>query len=130
MRKGVLVVLLLAGCAQTMTLYPRGGGAPVTGNLETASRNMTVTMDGDVYAGSFTRADSAAIGNITTVGARPGQFSTSSVLIGPSSKQYSALLVSKAGKTLRCEFVGGLGETGNGVCTAGDGRVFDLLLTP
>lgn len=123
----LFVLLLLSGCAQTMTLYPRGGGAPITGNLDTASKAMTVNMDGEIYSGEFIRAEGGSAGVFNTFGAKP---KSGTVFVGPSSKQFSALLVSKSGKTLRCAFVGGLMETGNGTCATGDGREFDLLLKP
>lgn len=99
------VLLLLASCAQTMTLFPRGGGPQVPGTLDTVSQRMTINLDGETYTGDY-------------IGA------------GRGSKQYSGLLVSPSGKTLRCEFTGALGETGNGVCQHGGGRIYDLQLKP
>lgn len=122
-----LVVLLLAGCAQTMTLFPQGGGQPITGTLMTAEKTMKVTIDGEAYSGDFINASAPTFGTIQTFGKKP----TTSTFVGsPGSKQFSALLVSPGGKTLRCEFVGGLMETGNGTCVTGEGRGFDLLLKP
>lgn len=122
-----LLVVLLAGCAQTMTLYPRPSGNPINGELRTAEQTMTVQIDGETYSGDFTRGRSTSVGMLNTYGTRPS-FGTA---VGTSySNSYSALLVSASGQTLRCEFVGGLMETGNGVCQHGDGRVFDLLLKP
>ena len=100
-----VLMLLLAGCAQTMTLFPRGGGPQVSGTLDTVMQRMSIDLDGETYAGDFIKA-------------------------GRGSNQYSGLLVSKSGKTLRCEFTGGLGETGNGVCQHGGGRTSDLQLKP
>lgn len=115
-----LTVLLLAGCTQTMLLYPRPGGTPLQGTLSTTASTMTVDVDGETYRGSFKRGRSVGIG-----------FSGTKVATGiGASNQYAGLLVSDSGKTLRCEFVGGLAESGNGVCQHGDGRTYDLLLKP
>lgn len=123
----LFVLLLLTGCAQTMTLFPRPSGEPITGELRTAEQTMTIAIDGETYVGDYTQAKSTSVGMLTTYGTRP-QFGTA---FGTSySNAYSALLVSGSNKTLRCEFVGALMETGNGVCQHGDGRIFDLLLKP
>lgn len=98
-------LLLLVGCAQTLTLIPRGGGTQVSGKLDAVGDTMSIDLDGENYAGSYVRA-------------------------GRGSNHYSSLLLSKSGKTLRCEFVAAVGETGNGVCQHGGGKTFDLLLKP
>lgn len=122
-----LVVLLLAGCTQTMHLYPRGGGDPVVGTLRTAEQTMKVPLDGEIYEGSYMGGRSTSVGASTAIGARPTTAIGSATAF---SNSYSGLLVSQNGKTLRCEFIGAVGEQGNGVCQHGDGRVFDLLLKP
>jgi hypothetical protein len=107
MRRMLLLLLLLAGCSQTMYLYERrpNPGAPIQGKLDTVASTMAVAIDGETYAGSY----------------RGGS---------KGSNYYAGLLLSPSYKTLRCEFRGAIGETGNGVCQHGDGRVFDLLLKP
>ena len=100
-----VLLLLVASCAQTMTLFPRGGGPQVSGTIDTVTQKMSIALDGETYTGEY-------------IGA------------GRGSKQYSGLLVSPSGKTLRCEFAGALGETGNGVCQHGGGRTYDLQLKP
>lgn len=128
MRYTIIAAVLLAGCAQTMTLYPRGGGTQATGELRTAEKTMTVTIDGEPYSGDFIGGRSTAFGASTgLVGTKPVTMTGTSTA---HSNAYSAILLSKSGKTLRCEFAGGLMESGNGVCQHGDGRVFDLLLKP
>jgi hypothetical protein len=99
------LLVLLAGCTQSMILFPRGGGPQGTGTLDAVGDTMTVALNGETYSGSFVKA-------------------------GRGSNQYSGLLVSKSGKTLRCEFVGDVGVTGNGVCRHGEGQTYDLLLKP
>lgn len=100
-----VLLLLLAGCTQTMILFPRGGGSQVSGSLDTVGQNMTIDLDGDTYAGRY-------------------------ISSGRGSNHYSGLLTTKSGKTLRCEFVGSIAETGNGVCQHSGGRTYDLLLKP
>lgn len=124
--KHAYLLVLLAGCAQTMTLYPRHGGEPITGALMTAEKTMTVPVEGETFSGSFTRGRSASFGAFNTYGSRPTFGSASGMSY---SNQYTAILTSPSGKAMRCEFVGGLMEKGNGICQVGE-RVYDLLLTP
>jgi hypothetical protein len=98
-------LVLLVGCTQTMILFPRGGGPQVLGTLNAVGSTMSIGLDGETYTGDFMRS-------------------------GRGSNNYSGLLVSKSGKTLRCEFVGDIGVTGNGVCQHGGGQTYDLLLNP
>jgi hypothetical protein len=98
-------LMLLVGCTQTMTLFPRGGGPQVSGTLDTVGQTMSIVLDGETYAGDFMSS-------------------------GRGSNNYSGLLMSKSGKTLRCEFVADIGVTGNGVCQHGGGQTYDLLLKP
>jgi hypothetical protein len=101
----LVLLMLLGGCTQTMTLFPRGGGPQVAGTLDAIGDTMSIVLDGETYAGDFMRS-------------------------GQGSNIYSGLMMSKSGKTLRCEFVGAIGTTGNGVCQHGGGQTYDLLLKP
>ena len=123
-----LAVLALTGCAQTMTMFPRGGGQPIAGDLRTAEQTMAVVIDGERYFGNFTRGTATSVGSFTSFS---GTRRTTGTAIGTSfSNSYSALLSSPSGKAMRCEFIGGLMEHGNGICEHADGRLFDLQLTP
>jgi len=101
-----LVFLVLAGCSETMMLYPHGGGPPISGELDRVGQTMTVKLDGQELSGSYIRSNVSG------------------------SNQYKALLTSKGGRTLRCEFVNSVSEIGTGVCQTGEGKVFDLQLKP
>lgn len=124
-----LIVLLLAGCSttHTMTLYPRDGGSVASGVLDTGAWSMEVSLDGERYTGSYMGAASSSFGTAGTFGAQPVAVmgATKSV-----TNQYSGLLASESGKTIRCEFIGEKRVGGNGACITGAGKTYDLLLKP
>jgi len=121
-----LMVLFIAGCAQTLTLFPRGDGEQATGTLNDGSRNMTIQLKGETYTGSFTPGQTFGFGIAQTSGATSAF--GSAMMVG-SSNQSVALLTS--GKNvIRCELriVAALG--GSGVCVDKDNVTYDLLIKP
>ena len=118
-----LIVLLLAGCTQTVTLFPRGGGEQAFGTLNDGSRNMEVVLKGETYTGSYVLGQTFGFGMAQSFGSRPA-FGTG-MMVG-SSKQATALLTSGR-NVLRCEFVIVAVKGGNGVCVDKDNVTYDML---
>jgi len=112
-----LVVLLLAGCTHAVTLLPRAGGEKAYGSFNDGSRNMTVTIGGETYTGSYVRGQ--------TTGLAFGAGGAITPAVGVSN-QHSALLVGEKGN-VRCEWMRS-GFGGNGVCQDRMGVIYDLVV--
>ena len=118
--------IALAGCAQVITLYPRGGGEQATGTLNDGSRNMVVQLKGETYTGSFIPGQSYGFAIGQSFGAKP---TYGSAMMVASTNQSTALL-SSGKNVLRCELriVAAIG--GNGVCVDKDDATYDMLIKP
>ena len=116
----VVMLLALAGCTHTITLYPRGGGDQATGTVNDGSRNMEVRLRGDTYTGSYVLGQTVGVGIVG--GANPVPVTT----VG-STNNATALLTGPKG-VLRCEFRIVAVQGGNGVCMDSSNTVYDMLL--
>lgn len=122
----ICALLALSGCAQVLTLYPRGGGEQATGTLNDGSREMTVQLKGETYAGSYVSGQTFGFAMGQTFGAA-SSFGTG-MIVG-STNQSTALLTS--GKNvLRCELKIAAAVGGSGVCIDKDNVTYDLLIKP
>lgn len=120
----LIAAVLVSGCAYNLTLYPRGGGEPIKGVLDSASRTMTVAIRGETYTGDYVMGSSVSVGTFNTLGRKP-TFGTGVVTTAGNDR--SALLIS-GNKTLRCEFVVQM-TGGNGTCIGSDEQAYDLLVS-
>lgn len=119
----ILIVLFLAGCTHTLTLFPRGGGERAFGTLNDGSRTMEVVLKGETYTGDYVLGQTFGFATAQTYGARPA-FGTG-IMVG-NNNQATALLIS--GKNvLRCDFVIAPARGGNGVCSDKDSVTYDML---
>lgn len=116
----VVVLLALAGCTHTITLYPRGGGEQATGTVNDGSKNMEVRLRGDTYTGSYVLGQSVGVGIVG--GANPVPVTTVS-----STNNATALLIGPNG-VLRCEFRIVAARGGNGVCVDSSNTTYDMLI--
>lgn len=123
MRYGIILFVLLSGCAGTydLTLFPRGGGAQAKGVGDAATKTMTVTLNGKTYSGNYVQASSRSAGSM----AQGANMPATAVGVS-SSNQFTALLAGEDG-AIRCEFMASR-SAGNGVCTDSQQRSYDLLI--
>ena len=118
-----LIVLLLAGCTQTITLFPRGGGEQAFGTLNDGSRNMEVVLKGETYTGSYALGQTFGFGTAQTYGANPA-FGTGFMA---GSNNHATALLTSGRNVLRCEFIIVAVRGGNGVCVDKDNVTYDML---
>jgi hypothetical protein len=122
----ICAVLALSGCAQVLTLYPRGGGEQATGTLNDGSREMMVQLKNEIYTGRFVPGQTFGFAMGQSFGAM-SSFGTG-MMVG-STNQSTALLTS--GKNvLRCELKIAAAVGGSGVCVDKDNVTYDLLIKP
>ena len=121
MRYALLAVLLvLAGCTNTLTAIPREGqGGPYKGLLiGEGSGDFTLTIEEKTYNGRWSWAGSGSF----------GMFSSYGIAAGASASPGIAIATSEDGSRLRCEFVySEWTATGFGICKDQE-RSYDLLI--
>jgi len=131
-RQALVVVLfcgLLSGCGHNITLMARDTGEIGSGKAPSAwgnSGSLTIDLKGDTYKGKWVYASGGSFGLLNTYGANP---STGTVVGVSGSGIGNALLRSRSGKTLRCEFkYSEWTATGIGVCQDGNGKLYDMQI--
>lgn len=113
------LAILCSGCAFNLKLLEDGKVHP--GQFDPIGGTMSATIDGDPYQGPLTRGMQA--GFMTGV---VGTRFMSGTMIG-GLDQFQALMTNKAGRVLRCQ-IQSIAGTGQGVCQANDGRLYDVLV--
>jgi hypothetical protein len=118
---------LLGGCVSTynLTLMPRDSGQLYSGVMENVGGGegrVSVTIDGKTYDGTWVQVVSDR-----TPGYALG-FGGTVTMDNPEGGLATALLQSRDGTGLRCEFRGGSYGTGGGRCRDDRGREYDVQL--
>lgn len=118
-------VVLLGGCAYNLSLYPRGSGEVAKGVGNSATREMTVNLSGETYAGKYVQFKQSA-GIISAYGlGNQNPLLTASAASGSSNYYYAMLASAKS--AIRCEFIAE-SHGGHGVCVDGANKVYDLMI--
>ena len=141
----VTAALLLGGCATTydLTLMPRDSGKLYYGVAEDGNASegrVAITIEDKAYAGTWVQSTPTRTYGYATGGWGYGGYGrggyggwglgTMVTMDNPEGGTATALLQSKDGAGLRCEFRGGGYGRGGGVCHDDKGRTFDVQLRP
>lgn len=119
----------LQGCATyDLALMPRGPGAMAHGTAKQIDKSVTITLDGETYAGRYVYVQGGAFSLGTAFGG--GQVATGSA-VGVSAVGNGNVLASSAdGHNLRCVFsFSGWTQQGTGACLTDAGGVYDLQIS-
>lgn len=135
----VAAVLLAGGCASTyqLTLMPRDSGKLYYGTVEDSGGSegtITITIEDRTYAGTWVEV----VPDRTTgyVGGGYGSRRYGWGMGGtismdtPGGGEAKALLRSADGAGLRCDFRGGSGRAGGGMCRDDKGLDYDVQIRP
>jgi len=137
-----VAAVLLGGCATSynMTLMPRDSGKLYSGSMDNVGASegrVSVTIEDKTYDGTWvTVVSDRQTGFVSGVGVGGGRWGwgggwglggTVSVE-NPNGGLATALLQSKDGSGLRCEFRGPSYGTGGGRCRDDRGREYDVQL--
>lgn len=125
----MLMLCALMGCGHDVTLTPLDGGQPLTGRINgwSGAGELTLEANGDTYSGSWkSSADYGPLAFLaaawdTTVGSLVSAASTDSV------SHSTALLTSRNGKTMYCQFDYKPSDgTANGTCQDENKKIYSF----
>lgn len=131
MKKLLLLCIVLAGCSAQVQMMPRDSGKIYTGQVTGSglgAANMTITIEGETYAGKVVRtASNDNFGLIQQFGRNGSSFST--VVTSNGSANLKAILSSQNSRGLRCDLISNGNNGGGGVCIDDQSRIFDVIVT-
>lgn len=123
------IVFLLSGCAGSLVIVPRAGGAPVPASWKTGFSDLKVTAtmpDGEIMNGKLTWLPPAGV-----VGAGfysfGGNYGNSAAVASGTQGRYMGSLIGDKGTNMRIEIIANaFTGKGVGIGKTSDGRLFDI----
>ena len=123
MRYLIVLLLALAGCTHTVTLFQRGGTEQARGTLNDGSKDIEVVLKGETFTGHYVLGQTTGFGMAFGTGGAP-VFGVG----GGTNNNASALLTGDKSGILRCEFRIQVAKGGNGICVDRDSMAYDMLI--
>ena len=136
MMKGILFscLLLLTACAHQFQLIPRNGGSAGNGTAQEAGKQITISLNGRTYKGTYVYDDGSVITthSSATATAYSGSRSATAYGNGVSSTYIPGsgngrIFATSGDDSIRCDFMY-KGGSGLGYCQDNARNEYDLLI--